>query len=156
LTNLRRSRGYGWESYLVKKFNSLDDWRCRRLGGSSTGLPDLVAVNNEQGLLYCIEAKSGYSKYLYIPTDQVCRCINIANMFGLYKTTVVFSFKFGRGYKNEQHYFLPKHTYSDFSEYSKHNVRCNTGHCIPNERCIVQTHSPAPYYQLSKFEMPWQ
>ena len=32
---------------------------ARRLGGSSTGLPDIVAVNNKASILLSIEAKSG-------------------------------------------------------------------------------------------------
>ncbi len=48
--NIRRSRGYAFEHGLVERFNGLGDWRARRLGGSSTGLPDIVA-DGETGLI---------------------------------------------------------------------------------------------------------
>ena len=38
----------------------------RRLGGSSTGLPDIVAVNNKEATLLSIEAKSGTGDALYV------------------------------------------------------------------------------------------
>jgi Holliday junction resolvase len=65
------------------------------LGGSSTGLPDIVAVNNEAGVLLTIEAKSGTSDILYVPQDQVERCKMIVNMFGIYpERHIILAFKF--------------------------------------------------------------
>lgn len=93
--NIRRSRGYAFEHGLVERFNKLKDWRARRLGGSSTGLPDIVAVNNEKGVLLTIEAKSGTSDILYVPQDQIQRCIVVREMFGAYSERhIVFAFKF--------------------------------------------------------------
>lgn len=71
------------------------DWCARRLGGSSAGLPDIVAVNNKKSVLLSIEAKSGTGDALYIPQDQIQRCILIQNMFGYYKRRyTIFAFKF--------------------------------------------------------------
>jgi Holliday junction resolvase len=68
---------------------------ARRLGGSSTGLPDIVAVNNEKSILLTIEAKSGTSDILYVPQDQIERCIVVREMFGAYSERhIVFAFKF--------------------------------------------------------------
>ncbi|HEX6067986.1 MAG TPA: hypothetical protein VFZ05_04220 [Nitrososphaera sp.] len=93
--NIRRSRGYAFEHGLVERFNELGDWKARRLGGSSTGLPDIVAVNNEKSVLLTIEAKSGTSDILYVPQDQIERCIMIREMFGAYSERhVIFAFKF--------------------------------------------------------------
>lgn len=65
------------------------------MGGSSTGLPDIVAVNNEAGVLLTIEAKSGTSDILYVPQDQVERCKLIVNMFGIYpERHIILAFKF--------------------------------------------------------------
>ena len=50
---------------------------ARRLGGSSTGLPDIVAVNNTESILLSIEAKSGTSNSIYVPDDQIGRCFFI-------------------------------------------------------------------------------
>ncbi|HEY7733474.1 MAG TPA: hypothetical protein VIB07_01655 [Nitrososphaera sp.] len=92
--NIRRSRGYNFEHTLVQKLSS-GSWAARRLGGSSTGLPDIVAVNNARGILLTIEAKSGTSDILYVPQDQLMRCIVIRNMFGIYpERHIVLAFKF--------------------------------------------------------------
>lgn len=70
-------------------------WHARRLGGSSTGLPDIVAVNNTVGVLLTIEAKSGTSDILYVPQDQIERCLMIRNMFGIYpERHIILAFKF--------------------------------------------------------------
>jgi len=94
LGNIRRSRGYGYEHALVQRMNN-GVWYTRRLGGSSTGLPDIVAVNNTAGILLTIEAKSGTSDILYVPQDQVERCLMIRNMFGIYpERHIILAFKF--------------------------------------------------------------
>lgn len=70
-------------------------WRARRLGGSSTGLPDIVAVNNDAGILLTIEAKSGTSDILYVPLDQIERCLMVRNMFSIYpERHIILAFKF--------------------------------------------------------------
>jgi Holliday junction resolvase len=95
VSNIRRSRGYAYEHGLVERFNALDGWHARRLGGSSTGLPDIVALNNKEGILLTIEAKSGTSDILYVPKDQIERCKMVRNMFSIYPTRhVIFAFKF--------------------------------------------------------------
>jgi Holliday junction resolvase len=94
LGNIRRSRGYNYEHTLVQRLNN-GQWRARRLGGSSTGLPDIVAVNNDAGILLTIEAKSGTSDILYVPLDQIERCIIVRNMFGIYpQRHIILAFKF--------------------------------------------------------------
>jgi len=94
LGNIRRSRGYNYEHSIVQRLNS-NLWHSRRLGGSSTGLPDIVAVNNDAGVLLTIEAKSGTSDILYVPQDQVERCKMIMNMFSIYpERHIILAFKF--------------------------------------------------------------
>ena len=96
LGNIRRSRGYSYEHKLVQRLNN-GSWIARRLGGSSTGLPDIVAVNNQEATLLSIEAKSGTGDALYVRPDQLQRCLLIRDMFGYYKTKhVVLAFKFMR------------------------------------------------------------
>jgi Holliday junction resolvase len=96
LTNIRRSRGYNFEYKLVKKLN-LGKWMARRLGGSSTGLPDIIAVNNKASILLSIEAKSGTSDSIYVPNDQIDRCFLITEMFGIYSYRhIILAFKFMR------------------------------------------------------------
>jgi Holliday junction resolvase len=92
--NIRRSRGYSYEHGLVEKLNK-HGFIARRLGGSSTGLPDIVAVDNKNGVLLTIEAKAGTSDILYVPQDQIERCLLVRDMFSIYPTRlVVFAFKF--------------------------------------------------------------
>lgn len=94
--NIRRSRGYSYEHTLVQRLNN-GSWIARRLGGSSTGLPDIVAVNNKEAILLSIEAKSGTGDALYVRPDQLQRCLLIRDMFGYYKTKhVILAFKFMR------------------------------------------------------------
>jgi Holliday junction resolvase len=94
LGNIRRSRGYNYEHTLVQRLNN-GQWSARRLGGSSTGLPDIVAVNNDAGVLLTIEAKSGTSDILYVPLDQIERCLLVRNMFGIYSERhIILAFKF--------------------------------------------------------------
>ena len=96
LANIRRSRGYSYEHSLVQRLNNTS-WIARRLGGSSTGLPDIVAVNNNEAILLSIEAKSGTGDALYVQPDQLQRCLLIRDMFGQYKTKhVILAFKFMR------------------------------------------------------------
>ncbi len=91
----RRQRGYNWESTLVKRFNSLSDWRAFRLGSPSVALPDVLVVSNRNSTLFTIEAKSGTGTTLQVPFDQIIRCLNWTNHFELYKTRkVVLAFKF--------------------------------------------------------------
>jgi Holliday junction resolvase len=94
LANIRRSRGYSYEHTLVQRLNN-GSWIARRLGGSSTGLPDIVAVNNKQAILLSIEAKSGTGDSLYVLPDQLQRCLLIRDMFSYYKSKhVILAFKF--------------------------------------------------------------
>jgi Holliday junction resolvase len=96
LGNIRRTRGYSYEHSLVQRLN-YGSWIARRLGGSSTGLPDIVAVNNKEATLLSIEAKSGTGDILYVHPDQLQRCLLIRDMFGYYKTKhVILAFKFMR------------------------------------------------------------
>src|ERR671922_521670 len=93
--NIRRSRGYNFEHSLVERFNRCPNYLARRLGGSSTGLPDIVAVNNDAGILLTVEAKSGTSDILYVPVDQIERCLIVRNMFGIYpERHIILAFKF--------------------------------------------------------------
>ena len=94
--NIRRSRGYSFEHTLVQRLNN-GVWNARRLGGSSTGLPDIIAVNNIEATLLSIEAKSGTGDALYVPQDQIKRSLLIRNMFSFYtKRHFILAFKFMR------------------------------------------------------------
>ncbi len=94
IARTRRQRGYNWEDTLVKRFNALSNWKAFRLGSPSVALPDILVVNNDQSIIYTIEAKSGTGTTLQVPFDQIIRCLNWTNHFELYKKRkVVLAFK---------------------------------------------------------------
>jgi len=95
IARTRRQRGYNWEDTLVKRFNALSNWKAFRLGSPSVALPDVLAVNNIQSIIYTLEAKSGTGTTLQVPFDQIIRCQNWTNHFEVYKKRkVVLAFKF--------------------------------------------------------------
>lgn len=84
-----RRRGYDFENWLVKEVSSYPYWGARRLGGSSTGLPDvmmsfaeLVPANNKEDpdlkkwktIIVATECKEGENNTLYVEREQVKRC----------------------------------------------------------------------------------
>lgn len=95
IAKIRRQRGYHWEDTLVKRFNSLNNWKAFRLGSPSVALPDILAVNNKNSTIFTIEAKSGTTEFLHVPYDQIIRCLNWTNNFQIYeKRKVLLAFKF--------------------------------------------------------------
>lgn len=91
----RRQRGYHWEDTIVKRFNSAEDWRAFRLGSPSIALPDVLAVNTSESVIFTIEAKSGTSTSLPVPADQIERCLDWIKTFDIYKKRkVLLAFKF--------------------------------------------------------------
>ena len=92
---MRRQRGYHWEDTIVKRFNSVDNWKAFRLGSPSIALPDVLAVNNNESSIFSIEAKSGTSTSLVVPADQIERCLEWIKTFEIYKNRkVLLAFKF--------------------------------------------------------------
>jgi len=96
INNLRRQRGYSWETSIVDFFNSKMGYVSRRLGGSSSGLPDIITTHNDSGTIYVFEAKSVTGTVAYIPNDQITRCLDVLKMFEYYPNRWMwFAFKFG-------------------------------------------------------------
>jgi Holliday junction resolvase len=95
ITRTRRQRGYNWEDTLVKRFNSVENWKAFRLGSPSIALPDVLAVNTQSSMIFSIEAKSGTSTSLPVPADQIERCQKWITTFDIYKDRkVILAFKF--------------------------------------------------------------
>ena len=95
ISRTRRQRGYQWEDTLVKRFNKLGNWKAFRLGSPSVALPDILSLNNEDSIIFTIEAKSGTSTSLTVPFDQILRCMNWTENFKVYQTRqVILAFKF--------------------------------------------------------------
>ncbi len=92
---IRRQRGYQWEDTIVKRFRSTEKWKAFRLGSPSIALPDVLAINTEDSIIFTIEAKSGTSTSLPVPADQIERCLEWINTFDIYKKrNVLLAFKF--------------------------------------------------------------
>ena len=97
INKTRRQRGYAFETSLVSKFKNIPGWDARRLGSPSTNLPDVFARNDFTKSVVAIEAKSGTTGMLYVPDDQIQRCIGWVNMFAIYNNkSVVLAFKFSQ------------------------------------------------------------
>ena len=95
IARTRRQRGYQWEDTIVKRFNSLKEWKAFRLGSPSIALPDVLAVSTKNKTIFTIEAKSGTSTSLPVPADQIQRCLKWAETFEVYKKRkVILAFKF--------------------------------------------------------------
>ena len=95
IARTRRQRGYNWEDTLVKRFNSIKSWKAFRLGSPSVALPDVLSVNNAASIIFTIEAKSGTGTTLFVPFDQIERCLNWIDNFQIYqKREVILAFKF--------------------------------------------------------------
>ena len=95
IAQTRRQRGYNWENTLVKRFNSIKSWKAFRLGSPSVALPDVLTVNNVESTIFTIEGKSGTGTTLYVPFDQIERCLNWIDNFQVYqKREVILAFKF--------------------------------------------------------------
>ena len=91
----RRQRGYNWENTLVKRFNLIKSWKAFRLGSPSVALPDVLSINNVESIIFTIEAKSGTGTTLFVPFDQIERCLNWIDTFQVYqKREVILAFKF--------------------------------------------------------------
>ena len=134
LNRIRRNRGYSFEHVLVQKLNG-NVWNAKRLGGSSANLPDIIAVNNKESIFLSIEAKSGTSDNLYVPSDQIQRCFQIRDMFQVYKTAhVILAFKFmqKRRVKEEGR---TVYTYRKLQEYYKIADRYSKIKDLPIIKC---------------------
>lgn len=86
--------GYRFENRLARRYNA-SGWRAWRLGASSLGLPDILAVNSTK--MHVHELKSTTTKRaVRIPAHQIERCLDIASSFARYDGRVVLSARFGR------------------------------------------------------------
>ena len=146
--NLRRSRGYSFETYLVKKFIEHPDWCARRLGGASTGLPDLIAVNNKQSILYAIEAKSKRANSVDVPIDEIQRCRDIIRFFGEYRRRyVVVAARLGENKR-------PQYGYWDIFPYD--HITKVTVKLAPIHIIIEHKGGNTTWTDYEQLKMPWQ
>ena len=155
--NIRRSRGYNFEHYLEELYNQTG--HCRRLGGSSVGLPDLLYINiNEvQYMVFAIEAKStGQANLLYIPKDQIDRCFTFLKMFTELcdERCVMFCFKFAGSSKVrrpiKQYHFFTGHENEERFKDIKH-VRCDYNGVLLDDKGVkIEMHEHTPKLRKEK------
>jgi len=120
--NIKRSRGYNFESFIVDVFEHVG-WYAKRLGGTSIEMPDIIATNNDEILF--IECKATSSSFTYIPHDEIKRCHDMIAMFSIYrKKNIVVAFKF-RAIKGERKlkYYMFEITFADINNVK--SVTCN-------------------------------
>lgn len=138
----------------------MSNWHARRLGGSSTGFPDIVAVNNSKRRLLTIEAKAGTSDNLYVPPDQIERCRKVLDIFGLYESRfAILAFKFmnKRRTKNGE----SGYEHRDVHEYYKvandlFMKEIPTVRCSYDGRTFVIVDESAKAVKLPDYVMPFQ
>jgi len=95
LTNIRRSRGYAWEVGVIEIFDKLR-FVVSRLGGTTITMPDVSAHKDDSKLIIGIECKSTVGNVCVVPGEQIQRCIDWCNSWGLYENKmVILAFKFG-------------------------------------------------------------
>jgi Holliday junction resolvase len=101
-------RGYAFETALVATFNDFENgWFARRLGGTSSGMSDVLITNNRRDIIYSVECKSTYSDKAFIGSIQMDRTIEMLNMFSIYRNAYpVFAFKFQTKKPRSYHYFV--------------------------------------------------
>lgn len=160
MTNIRRSRGYNFEYSVVNFFEKMG-WHARRLGGSSTGLPDIVATNNKYSVLYSIECKSTASNFCYVPNDQLVRCQDILEMFAPYRfKAIVLAFKFTRKgktpkgivYNRQLKYYFHSIVYIENID-NIANIRCDYADGkLTIDRCDRDIPVKASYEMYKKIE----
>ncbi len=92
-----RGRGYKHEDSIIDKFNSMDSWNAKRLGGTTIELPDLLITNNDERIFIAAECKSTTSNSVSVHINQITRCFKILDMFSIYdRHYIIFPFKFSQ------------------------------------------------------------
>lgn len=135
----RKSKGYNWE---IKVGQILKDkgFVVERLGGTTTEMPDVVAHKDDSKLIIGIECKSVSGMYAQVPTEQLQRCIDETEKWGLYESKmVILAFQFGKydlkyseGYREKREYLKVWNFH-----YPVCNVSCNyDGVCRSNDEII--------------------
>lgn len=94
-----RTRGYRFENDIARRYMQCG-WRAWRLGASSRGLPDILAVGTDR--IHVHELKTTIHDTVQIPAHQIARCIDIVDSFPRYRGYTVLSARFGR--RAEHHY----------------------------------------------------
>lgn len=123
----RRSLGYNWE-IKVKEILKNKGFVVERLGGTTTEMPDLVAHKDETKLIIGVECKSASGVRAPVPAEQIQRCIDEANKWGLYtEKKVLLAFQFGKYQNKHTPGHRPKKEYLKVWDFnlSVTNISCN-------------------------------
>ncbi|HEX5519438.1 MAG TPA: hypothetical protein VFX18_03275 [Candidatus Nitrosocosmicus sp.] len=92
---LKQRRGYLFERAIVDSLNESDQgWDAKRLGGTTTTMPDIAANNLSKKTFFAIECKSTQDYSAKIEKEQIDRCIKMTQSQPYKNKYVVFAFKF--------------------------------------------------------------
>lgn len=91
-----RSRGYSFEKKIVESLLKIEDWNAKRLGGTTTTMPDIIASNVNKSIFLAIECKSTDSTQVSIEKDQIDRLIDTIESQPYKHKYACFAFKFKR------------------------------------------------------------
>lgn len=86
-----RESGYQFEYRMMKRYIK-HGWNAWRLGESSAGLPDILALNDTHMNIH--ELKFTHTKKARIPAHQIARCLDLASAFKRYECRVVLTARF--------------------------------------------------------------
>lgn len=99
------------------------------MGGSSSGLPDIVMTNNNLSILVVMEAKAGTGNNLNVEKKQIERCLVLLKMFSVYEHQfVILAFKFmtkNKDGKRELKMYYYPYGYTHVMYETPSRVSCN-------------------------------
>lgn len=152
----RRQRGYHWEDTIVKRFKGTENWRAFRLGSPSIALPDVLAVNTENSVIFAIEAKSGTGTSLPVPADQIERCLDWIKTFDIYENRqVLLAFKF----LSKKRLGIGKYENRELREYFKiwdESIGISDCVCTYEGRFFIKTDGSRKEVFLKECKMPFK
>jgi len=93
MTNIRKSRGYAYESMFVGRLQKRG-WHAFRLGGTQIHLPDVLAIHHGQKHAAVFELKTGAASVLYVKAHQIRRLNEWQSVLRQYRTATVLAFRF--------------------------------------------------------------
>lgn len=123
----RKSKGYNWE-VKVKSIFEEKGFVVERLGGTTTEMPDVVAHKDDSKLIIAIECKSVSGTLARVPFEQLQRCIDETQKWGLYDTKmVILAFQFAKFGKVGDVHYREKREYLKIWNWweSIGNISCN-------------------------------
>lgn len=134
----KRSRGYCWESDVVKLLQD-DNWWAVRIGGTTTTMPDVSA--NKGSTVLAAECKSAQTNTAPVPGEQIQRCVDWCNNWGKYTNQIILlAFRFVKTGTKGMGNLREKREYLKVWDFDRKitNISCNYDGEIFSEKKKIQ------------------